>query len=667
VSARGTCPSCGGPVEFRFERAFVTTCPHCTSTVARTDRGLEDLGKRSDLVASESGLEAFTRGRYGGVGFTLMGRTVLAHPKGGRWSEWYAALETGEVAWLSEAQGVFTLLREAPERIAEEVAWATPKDLPPGRELPLGGKRFVVAERSARRTLACEGEVPFVPAFDVDEPFVDLAARDGSVATIDFAGGACAVFVGERVSLADLGIAPRAGARDAHAATTASVACGNCGGPIALAAPSESRRVTCTACGSLHEVEAGGFRFLETLAQPQRPAVSLGTRFSREGASWQIVGWVERSVTSDGVRYPWSEYLAYAGAQGFRWIVESKGHWLWVTPEPNFARPMPADADRILVHDGVTYTRFAHDLAVVDALAGEFPWAVSVGEVSEAMDYACAPRVLSCESDGHELNWSRGEHLDRAEVAQLFPGAALPEPRGVGMVEPNPWRGAWKVFLLLASATFPLLLALVVLRGESKVLTETFPLETMALAGKNASGDGTVFVTEPFELRGDRRVTVTLGQSTAVDAYADFVVDFLDERDVAVESFRAATFAGRDDEGDAYAVPRSENVLGHLPPGRYRLRVDEVSSLPPSDALTVEVVEGGVSVWGWLLTILFLAVGAVPVGVMALLFEGRRFESSDFDSSGLRRFGATPGHGSGDADDASSSDWDDDSTSGDDE
>ncbi|MBM4364277.1 MAG: DUF4178 domain-containing protein, partial [Deltaproteobacteria bacterium] len=154
MSARGACPSCGGPVEFRFEQAFVTKCPHCTSTVARTDRGLEDLGKRSDVVASESGLEAFARGRYRGVGFTLMGRTVLAHPKGGRWSEWYAALETGDVAWLSEAQGVFTLSREAPPTVAEEIAWATPKELAPGREVSLGGKRFVVSERSTRRTLA---------------------------------------------------------------------------------------------------------------------------------------------------------------------------------------------------------------------------------------------------------------------------------------------------------------------------------------------------------------------------------------------------------------------------------------------------------------------------------------------------------------------------------
>ena len=108
MSALGQCPSCAGNVEFRFATAFVATCTYCGATVARNDRGFEDLGKHSDVVASESGLEPFRKGRYCDVSFTLMGRVVLAHPKGGRWSEWYAAMEDGSIGWLAEAQGVFS-------------------------------------------------------------------------------------------------------------------------------------------------------------------------------------------------------------------------------------------------------------------------------------------------------------------------------------------------------------------------------------------------------------------------------------------------------------------------------------------------------------------------------------------------------------------------------
>jgi hypothetical protein len=64
--------------------------------------------------------------------------------------------------------------------------------------------------------------------------------------------------------------------------------------------------------------------------------------------------------------------------------------------------------------------------------------------------------------------------------------------------------------------------------------------------------------------------------------------------------------------------------------------------------------------------LLFLLGGASPFGIMSLVFEGRRFESSDFGPTGLRRYGASPATGSDD-DDPGGGDWDGDSSGGDDE
>ena len=38
-----------------------------------------------------------------------------------------------------------------------------------------------------------------------------------------------------------------------------------------------------------------------------------------------------RSVEFEGVRYYWQEYLLYNPAVGFRWLVESDGHWSYVS------------------------------------------------------------------------------------------------------------------------------------------------------------------------------------------------------------------------------------------------------------------------------------------------------------------------------------------------
>ena len=37
-----------------------------------------------------------------------------------------------------------------------------------------------------------------------------------------------------------------------------------------------------------------------------------------------------RSVTFDGVKYYWNEYLLYNPKIGFRWLVHSDNHWSYV-------------------------------------------------------------------------------------------------------------------------------------------------------------------------------------------------------------------------------------------------------------------------------------------------------------------------------------------------
>ena len=43
---------------------------------------------------------------------------------------------------------------------------------------------------------------------------------------------------------------------------------------------------------------------------------------------------MSRSVEFEGVRYFWQEYLLYNPMTGFRWLVESDGHWSYVTNVP---------------------------------------------------------------------------------------------------------------------------------------------------------------------------------------------------------------------------------------------------------------------------------------------------------------------------------------------
>src|SRR5690242_1914094 len=77
------CPSCGAPVEFKSGQSIVVICQYCRSAVARTDRGLKDLGKVAELVETGSPLDVGLRGKWKDVPFELTGRAQLGHERAG--------------------------------------------------------------------------------------------------------------------------------------------------------------------------------------------------------------------------------------------------------------------------------------------------------------------------------------------------------------------------------------------------------------------------------------------------------------------------------------------------------------------------------------------------------------------------------------------------------
>src|SRR5436189_1943857 len=153
------CPSCAGPIEFKSGSTLVLVCPFCRSAVARTDRGLQDLGKVAEIAESESPLKLGLKGTYKDTRFELTGRAQMRHELGGYWDEWYATFSNGWVGWLAEAQGKFYLT----------FSQKTQNPLPSFEQLGLGqtvpqiGSKvpLMVTEKGTATAIAAAGEIPY--------------------------------------------------------------------------------------------------------------------------------------------------------------------------------------------------------------------------------------------------------------------------------------------------------------------------------------------------------------------------------------------------------------------------------------------------------------------------------------------------------------------------
>src|SRR5438309_4807041 len=155
---QANCPSCAGSVEFTSGSTIVLVCPFCRSAIARSDRGLEDLGKVAEIAESQSPLKLGLKGEYKGARFELTGRAQLKHELGGFWDEWYATFSNGWVGWLAEAQGRFYMTFYQP--LTGGVVLPTFEELQLGQTIPEipNPTPLRVQERGHGTSVAADGE-----------------------------------------------------------------------------------------------------------------------------------------------------------------------------------------------------------------------------------------------------------------------------------------------------------------------------------------------------------------------------------------------------------------------------------------------------------------------------------------------------------------------------
>ncbi|MDT7808514.1 MAG: hypothetical protein QOJ70_2327 [Acidobacteriota bacterium] len=659
MALQASCPACGAQVLFKTGSSVVVVCEFCNSVVARTDRGVEDLGKVSDVAESGSPLGVSLRGTYLGVAFELTGRAQLQHAAGGFWDEWYAAFEDGRWGWLAEAQGRFYLTFRiqvpAPNALPTfdslqlgQQVWAIPAQSPP-----------VVAEKGTAQMFAAEGEIPYLLKPGETYAYADLSGQGGVFGTLDYGEQPPLVFVGREVTLEELGLADarRATEREARRVEATQLSCPHCGGPLELRAPDRTERVGCPNCGSLLDASGGRLSYLKTLERKgPGKSIPLGGAAEFEGRTFQVIGFMVRSVEFDGVRYFWQEYLLYEPAVGFRWLVESDGHWSYVTS----VAPGEIVETNGAIYGGRRFKMFQDATARVEYVEGEFYWKVEAGEQARATDYVSPPLMLSKEVpiasrgkrgaiSAEEINWSLGTYTPVKEIERKFK-VDLASPHTVAPNQPWPHKkiyGYWALLLVVAIVVGFLTL---VVAPRKNVFNQSYLLQatptpapspavaaqTPQPADESGAEKTQVIFTDPIELNARRNVRVT-GRANVDNNWVYVAGDLINEETGLVQQFELPmeSYHGVED-GEAWSEGDAEQTayLPALPEGRYTMRLEAQWEKWNQDAppqITVRVEQGVPRLLNLLLALIALSVPPLLMAFRHFGFERRRWADSAFN------------------------------------
>lgn len=637
---KASCPSCAAPIEFQKGSTIVLVCPYCRSAIARTDRDLKDLGKVAEIADSQSPLKLGLKGEYKGNRFELTGRAQLKHEMGGYWDEWYATFSNGWVGWLAEAQGRFYMTFYQP----------MPKgtSLPSFDSLQIGQpvegipsqSPLMTVEKGVATSVAADGEIPYQLVPNEQSRYADLTGKNNAFGTIDYSSDPPWVFIGSMVTLEEIGLAnARPVTREAKRTTAAAMGCPNCGGPLALAAPDKTERVTCPNCRSMLDVNQGNLKFLHAL-QPSPTSDQFLLPIGREGTfpgdvKFKIIGRMVRSVRIDGVDYFWHEYLLYNPLIGFRWLVHSDNHWNFVEPVnvADVEAPQFVGKGATARYNGSNFKIFQDATARVRFVEGEFYWRVTVGESVRAIDYISAPLMLSQELSENEVNWSAGVYMTNAEIEQAFGVNELPKPWSVAPNQPFTGRFwyTWAALPLLFLIVFSIFL-LPFTSIKNTALSEQVTMPPMV----NATQPQTVF-TQSFELKGNKNVRIS-AVAPVNNSWADLDVDLINDQSQEVESVNIPIeyYTGTDSDGAWSEGGQSQDAaMSSLPAGKYTLRVEGTwQNWQQSMPVTVKVEQGvsrGVNFFCALILLLIIPVFGL---IRKMSFETKRWSESMFTYTG---------------------------------
>jgi hypothetical protein len=615
-------------VEFALGATLLRVCDHCGTAVARKGADLEGYGKVAALIPTPSVLKLGLEGDYEGAPpFRLAGRLQLDYGQGS-WDEWLMAFDDESWAWLSEAQGRFHYMG-----LAALPPLPAFDDIRPGQTVDLGPPgTFVVTEVRRARFASAAGELPFAVAPGSELHFADLSGPGGRLATIDYGAGeaAEALFVGREVTLAQLGFSDLPDREDRQKRVAGEdLKCPQCSGPLEVRAPDQTQRIACPYCGSLLDTTRD-LAVLEALARPDLvPALPLGSKGTLHGVEWTAIGAMERSVTVEGVRYPWREYLLYEPAHGFRWLVEAKWHWSFVEAVgagdvgERWGQPE---------YQGVRFSHFQSGAATVDHVLGEFYWAVARGDQTETDDYVAPPRMLSKETAESEINWSLGTYTSPEEVWTAFGiEGSPPSPEGVGPHQP--WEGAnpKQVFLRAVLAVAALIVLFIAMSvAASKTIHResiSFPDHARSGAPESAIFAGPIFVTAGSNVEVKVNAPVSNSWLYLEGALINEETGGVDEFDLEVSYYSGVDSDGSWSEGSTTA----SRFVPAVEPGRYTLRLAPQwgdSAKPPS-GYTLTVYNRVPRMWHAFLAVLALLAWPALRLWKYLRFETQRWSESD--------------------------------------
>lgn len=558
------CPSCSAAILFRNGTTRLFVCV-CGQVLNRLDS--DDLVAKPAFTIIEHNdlIRVGTSGVYQGDRFEVLGRFRV-------WLEesvynyWTILFADGSMAMLAEGYGMYAILQRV--ILDKQVTDFDLDRLSSTDSMQvLGEAPWFLQRKDKSWKYEIEGEV-WMPECNDQFMIWDLYAKsDGHIELIEYLPGFLASYAVRYTEFRDLQLT---GLND-QPPTPREFTCTQCHTVLQIKTFPYAQSCSCSNCGQRYAFKGTEFRSQKKdKLNENQLTIPLGAVGKLKGIEYEVIGYALKE--EDTAEAPqWKEYVLYNRAEGYAFLSEYAGAWLYVRERANSPVKSEQRQDTIYYKGGIFDLYNRYGIRLVDT-AGEFPYNIFDGVNVTSEEYI-APPYMWISEDYREggICWFVGEHQDRRELLNSFP-FELPQPTERSVLDP---RGRMNLPMLMKITIGAILLLILVhsLIGMTQKERQIYSGD-LQLADSVAS---TTYVTPRFTL--DKwRSNLRFDLSSPVDNnWMDMEATLVDSKSGEEYHLEQAVeyYHGYED-GDSWSEGSTTSTayLGSVPAGTYELRME---------------------------------------------------------------------------------------------
>lgn len=422
-----TCPDCSRVIQFPHPDINIIQCA-CGAVLQLVEGVMLKKTSIPIIDFSNDVIEVGSNGAWNNQSFKITGR-FRAWFNDSVVNYWTIIFDNNETGYLCEGYGLYSILVKTTNY--KSLPSSTLDALKPGNTRSLNGdSSYQLKSKQQINKIEMEGAV-CLPVNKNEILVYEFASANGEQVTmIEFLKNYIITYKTFYTSFTNLQLTGLSRKEKNYKEFT----CSKCQKQYQLKTWPYMQSFVCHECKTFYDIKNGNFKALDKNVATHKSDLEIGSNGTVDDILYEVIAYALKEDTTI-YHSRWKEYTLYNQQEGFAFLSEYQGHWIFLREKGNAPVIVSKKEQQFYFNEEPFKLYNDYGYKVIDAV-GEFPYHLLDTGNTTVKEFISPPEMWSEERNRDNITWFHGKHISKQYIETNFSSpSGLPWPAGVGMLD----------------------------------------------------------------------------------------------------------------------------------------------------------------------------------------------------------------------------------------